>query len=398
MEILAHSRKLNSSEEQDVLEILNLRPNNKNLKEMIEKKFGKLVTLKDIQNLKTKVRECTRKGMEDAQAVVDHLQEALRQDKSARGGLVVDEDHTLELLYYQTGHMRKLFKSFPEILLIDGTYNVNGQGMPLYCLMAEDGYGHGRVVYYAATAGEDALHLQKIMQSFQEENSSWSSVRIIIIDKDFTEWRILKQEFPDATVLFCQWHVIKTLFKNVVDCGVDKCDRDEARELLRCLVHAKDGDEYKDLTQKVFDATNDDFKQYFLQNWSDCQDMWVTFKRDAYVYLGNTTNNHLECHNQKLKDLTSRTSSLCEMFQNVIRFAHTVEAEYKQSSFTEEFTSVTTADDGICGVPEIQAACTHYAATLIVEQLISLLTQLATELLRWMEGMFLKVLVEGCTQ
>ena len=79
--------------------------------------------------------------MEDAQLVVDHLQEALRRDKSARGGIVVDEDHTLELLHFQTGHMRKLFKSFPEILLIDGTYNVNGQGMPLYCLMVEDGYG-----------------------------------------------------------------------------------------------------------------------------------------------------------------------------------------------------------------------------------------------------------------
>ena len=93
-----------------------------------------------------------------------------------------------------------------------------------------------------------------------------------------------------------------------------------------------------------------------------------SFKRDEYVHLGNTTNNRLECHNQKLKDLTSRTSSPCEMFQNVIHFTHTAEAEYKRSSFTEEFTSVTTADDGICGVPEIQAACTHYAATLIVEQ------------------------------
>ena len=121
---------------------------------MVENRFGKLITLKDIQNLKTKVRERTRKGIEDAQLVVDHLQEALRQDKSARGGIVVDEDHTLELLHFQTGHMRKLFESFPEILLIDGTYNVNGQGMPLYCLMVEDGYGHGRVVYYAATAEE----------------------------------------------------------------------------------------------------------------------------------------------------------------------------------------------------------------------------------------------------
>ena len=77
------SQKLNSSKEQDVLEILNLRPNNKHLKEMIEKKFGKLVTLKDIQNMKTKVREPTRKGMEDAQLVVHHLQEASRQGESA---------------------------------------------------------------------------------------------------------------------------------------------------------------------------------------------------------------------------------------------------------------------------------------------------------------------------
>lgn len=87
------------------------------------------------------------------------------------------------------------------------------------------------------------------------------------------------------------------------------------------------------------------------------------------MHFGNTTNNRLECHNQKLKDLTSCTSSLSEMFQNVIRFARTAEVEYKQSSFTEEFTSVTTADDGIHGVPEIGMACTQYAATLIVEQL-----------------------------
>ena len=45
-----------------------------------------------------------------------------------------------------------------------------------------------------------ALHLQKIMQSFKEESSNWSSVRVIVIDKDFTEWKILKQEFADPKV------------------------------------------------------------------------------------------------------------------------------------------------------------------------------------------------------
>ena len=180
---------------------------------------------------------------------------------------------------------------------------------------------------------------------------------------------MLKDEFPDATVLFCQWHVVKAMFKKVVDCGVTKSDRDEARESLRRLVHAKDENEYVKLRQEVFDATNDEVKQYFLNNWDNCQNMWVTFKRDAYVHLGNTTNNRLECHNQKLKDLTSRTSSLSEMFENVLLFVRTSEAEYKQSSFTEEFTSASSADDGISGVPEIRAACTQYAATMIVEQL-----------------------------
>ena len=159
------------------------------------------------------------------------------------------------------------------------------------------------------------------------------------------------------------------MFKKVVDCGVTKSDRDEARESLRRLVHAKDENEYIKLRQEVFDATNDEFKQYFLNNWDNCKNMWVTFKRDAYVHLGNTTNNRLECHNQKLKDLTSRTSSLSEMFENVLLFVRTSEAEYKQSSFTEEFTSASSANDGISGIPEIQAACTQYAATIILEQL-----------------------------
>ena len=96
------------------------------------------------------------------------------------------------------------------------------------------------------------------------------------------------------------------MFKNIVDCGVD---RDEARELLRYQVHAKN-EEYKDLTEKVFSATSND-----------------------------------------------------------ICFARTAETKYKQSSFTEGFTSVTTADDGTRGVPEIRAACTQYAATLIIERL-----------------------------
>ena len=57
--------------------------------------------------------------------------------------------------------------------------------------------------WYIMLQQQEKMHFicKKIMQSFKEENSSWSSVCVIIIDKDFTECKILKQEFPDATVL-----------------------------------------------------------------------------------------------------------------------------------------------------------------------------------------------------
>ena len=85
--------------------------------------------------------------------------------------------------------MGEWFRKFPEILMIDGTYCVNKIGMPLYALMIEDGYGHGQVVHYAANSSEDNNHIESIMQSFKECNPTWSMVSVIIIDKDFTEWR-----------------------------------------------------------------------------------------------------------------------------------------------------------------------------------------------------------------
>ena len=79
--------------------------------------------------------------------------------------------------------MSALFEKFPEILLVDGTYN--RARMPLYCFMVEDGFGSGRNVFYSATAEESAMHLLHIIQTFKSFNPSWFNVRVI--DKDFTE-------------------------------------------------------------------------------------------------------------------------------------------------------------------------------------------------------------------
>ena len=88
----------------------------------------------------------------------------------------------------------------------------------------------------------------------------------------------------------------------------------QARQLVRTIVHAKSEPEYERMKQELFDATNHAFKQYFLNNWDSCREKWVTFLRDENVHFANTTNNRLECHNHKLKDVTARSMSILRMY------------------------------------------------------------------------------------
>ena len=91
---------------------------------------------------------------------------------------------------------------------------------------------------------------------------------------------------------------------------VEKGQCDAARNAIRCVAYTKSQEDYNSKQEEMFNATNGQFKFYFLNNWETCTQMWASFRRDQYLHYGNATNNCLESHNQKLKDVTSHTSSL----------------------------------------------------------------------------------------
>ena len=119
----------------------------------------------------------------------------------------------------------------------------------------------------AATVREDTCHLQKIVQAFKEHNEELcTSVRVIIIDKDFTEFKVLKEEFPAVIILYCQWHVLKAMFKGLSDCAVEVSKRDRSRQLLRSLVFATTNCDYEKHLEQLCDCTNQTFVHYFMKN------------------------------------------------------------------------------------------------------------------------------------
>ena len=68
---------------------------------------------------------------------------------------------------------------------------------------------------------------------------------------------------------------------------MEKSKRDECRQLLRHLVHAKSQGDYHYL-EELFAITDDDFHDYFKESWEDCKPMWVTYERDQYLHFANT--------------------------------------------------------------------------------------------------------------
>ena len=48
--------------------------------------------------------------------------------------------------------------------------------------------------------------------------------------------------------------------------------------------------DYMATKAKVFNVSNAEFQEYYNKNWDDCQSMWVSYKRDSYMHLANTTN------------------------------------------------------------------------------------------------------------
>ncbi|XP_065890957.1 zinc finger SWIM domain-containing protein 3-like [Dysidea avara] len=214
-------RRLDGDELKRSQNVVSMGPKLKLVRQYI---LGKQVVLKDLQTFELKL---TSKGKRDeAQITIDRLEEEIQSDKGSKGGVIVNEANELSIFYFASSHLLHLYEKFPEVVMIDGTYNVNASRMPLYSFMIEDGNGHGRTVFYAATTNESAQHLSAIIQGFKQCHPRYSNTKVVIIDKDFTELSILREELPNTTILFCQFHVIKCFYKAVSDLEVPKERRD----------------------------------------------------------------------------------------------------------------------------------------------------------------------------
>ncbi|ETI35430.1 hypothetical protein F441_18100 [Phytophthora nicotianae CJ01A1] len=158
----------------------------------------------------------------------------------------VGEKTVATCITLQSRHMRELFDRFPEVLMIDATHGTNASKYKVFSLMAHDVFGKGQFVQHAVIQNERRPTLMTALEEFKRNNPSWTKIKCVLIDKDFTEMSVVKMVFPDAILLLCQFHVLKYLREEIAsaDYGFTTWQKDQLKGVVNLLVYAQNEQKY----------------------------------------------------------------------------------------------------------------------------------------------------------
>ena len=231
-----------------------------------------------------------------------------------------NDNDVLSSVYFQTQSWKKTYARYPELILIDATYKLNNLRMPLYIMLIVDGNGESEIVALWLVVNEDKPTIGHLMDVFVKHNDT-SNTRCIMADKDFTERNVFAEKIPNATLMICLFHTLRTFRREITTekVGINAAQRITVLEILSRLVYARNEEEYFKYYQQLKNTKLNRVIQYFNDNWHEIKEQWVEgLKRDACHYL-NSTNNRLESINQKIKGVVTKHSSLLNFFQELMK-------------------------------------------------------------------------------
>ena len=307
---LPQKRRLSPDKKDEAARLLKMRVNRKMLCEHLTAESGRVVTLKYLSNIRADAsRGDTRNNLTTVVA-------QLRKTPGAIVDVVVDDENNLRGIFYQNAQMQNMFAAFPEVLFVDATYKLNELRMPVYILIVEDGNGHSEIVAFWLAASEDRVTIKQMADLVVRHNPCTSQVRVIMGDKDFTEREVFSQTFPQATMLICLYHTLRTFRREITTekIGITSGEKLLALELLTKLAYAHTNEEYDQLHEQLLSTCPRSVCTYFDHNWHPLRKQWTMVEKLSSGNFLNNTNNILESLNQKVKSVVARYSTLEDLF------------------------------------------------------------------------------------
>ena len=285
--------------------------------------------------------------------------------------MYADSERNLKGIFFQDEQMKDAFKAYPELLCIDATYKLLELGLPVYIMVSEDSNGQSEIVAVCLLVLEDMDSVMWMMNSFKHHNSKWARIRVVMADKDIGERDVIKSCIPQASVLICLFHTLRS-FRREITCekmGITSGQRTMCLEYIQKMAYAYSESEYTKLCDEFKKSAPKEIIAYFDENWHGIREEWVLGMKSCCGNFLNFTNNRLESINGKLKQVINRHSSLEEFVENffIILAALWTERDHKAALMCQKIKVNPFRDDS----PQhmYSRLLTNYAAEFVHKQL-----------------------------
>ena len=299
-EYLPKERQLDSEMHKEIGMLLSLRANKKMVQQYAKSKVGKVITLRDLSNIR---RSCIQRD-NSLPTVVNNL-----KSEGAVVDVVVSSDsNALVGIYYQDRNMLQMMDMYPDFVMLDSTYKLNDLRMPLYVFLVVDGNGSSEVVATFLAVDETRETVTRMVELFKLHNPSHTKIQSVMTDKDFVERIVLRTELPNANLVICLFHVLKS-FKNEVMCekmGINSAQREVCLSLFQDICYSRNATAFDKNVRRLRQTGFWSVVKYFERNWLPIKEEFVEGCKAMHLTLNNSTNNRLESINQKIKTVCRR--------------------------------------------------------------------------------------------
>ncbi len=131
--------------------------------------------------------------------------------------MLADEENVFKGLFFQDKQMCDVFDAYPELLCVDATYKLLDLRLPVYLMLSEDSNGQSEIVAVCILVTENAEGITWMFETFKAQNAMWRNITVVMADKDINEREVMKKLLPNASVLICLFHTLRT-FRRELTC------------------------------------------------------------------------------------------------------------------------------------------------------------------------------------
>ncbi|KAG6946831.1 hypothetical protein JG687_00016492 [Phytophthora cactorum] len=128
----------------------------------------------------------------------------------------------VHVVVFHSARMKRLFRDFPDVVLVDTTHGTNTNKYKLFSFAVTDLFGKtshkimdvfcvGQYVMHALVKAETKENLRLAVDCFEHWNPPWTKIKLFITDKAFHGNDVLLEMFPEHPQLLCTFHVVTWL-------------------------------------------------------------------------------------------------------------------------------------------------------------------------------------------